>query len=153
MPPPPNLAQLKQQLQYPGMSWVESRITEAWIAAHGAEYDSISFNVRLGAGASLGEDFSESTRRMAAAVSTPRADIVALRAGLVTIIEVKVRIGLGAIGQLRGYRHLWAEAFADAGSIRLLAIGRSILPDAVSVFAVEGIDYELFERVELDSAT
>jgi hypothetical protein len=134
------------QLQYPGMTYVESQITRAWIQKHGAEYESIDFNVRLGAGVGLGEDYDDATRRDATLLSQKRADVVAIRAGVVTIIEVKVRIGLPALGQLLGYRELWRREHRDAGFIRLLAIGRSAVSDVDIVFRAQGVEIETFPR-------
>jgi len=144
--PPPDLERLLVQLQYPAMTWVESRITEAWLRAHGAEYDAIDFNVRLGEGQQLGEEYSPETRRMAQLVTQLRADLVARRASEVTLIEVKVRVGLPVIGQLIGYRHLWNQAHPEAPVTRLLAIGRSVVAGLEGVLAAAGVEVELFER-------
>ena len=141
-----NLDILLVQLQYPGMTWVESEITRAWIRKHGDEFESIDFNVRLGEGVQLGEEYGEETRRDATMLSQKRADIVAVRAGVVTIMEVKVRIGLPALGQLIGYRELWRRDHPDAGFIRLLAIGRCAVSDVDMVFRAQGVEIETFPR-------
>ena len=144
--PPANLDILLVQLQYPGMTWVESEITRAWLQKHGTEFEAINFNVRLGEGVQLGEEYGEETRRDATLLSQKRADIVAIARGVVTIVEVKVRIGLPALGQLIGYRELWRRDHADAGFIRLLAIGRSAVSDVDLVFRAQGVEIETFPR-------
>jgi hypothetical protein len=144
--PPVNLTRLLDQIQYPGMTYVESEITRAWLKTHGAEYESIDFNVRLGEGVQLAGEWDDSTRRAATMLSQKRADIVALRAGVVTIVEVKVRIGLPALGQLIGYRELWRREHPDAGFIRLLAIGRGAVEDVDLVFRSQGVEIETFPR-------
>ena len=147
MPPPPNLDILLQQLQYPAMTWVESRITQAWLEEHGAAYDRIEFNIRLGRGISLGEGFGQETQRMAELVTQKRADIVAYSPDQVTIIEVKVRVTFTALGQLLGYRLLWQQANPDSPPVRLMAIGRAIVPDAESLFRGQGVEVLIFPRV------
>lgn len=148
MPPPPDLALLLAQIQYPGMTWVESRITEAWLRAHGAEFDAIDFNVRLGAGVDPGAGYDDSTRRQAQLVTQKRADIIATVPGFATIVEVKVRVGLPVIGQLIGYRELYRRWAGYDGHISLLAIGRSVVSDVEEIIRGQGIAMELFPRVE-----
>jgi len=143
---PVNLPRLLDQIQYPGMTFVESEITRAWLQQHGDEFESLEFNVRLGAGVELGEEYGEETRRDATMLSQKRADIVAIARGVVTIVEVKVRIGLPALGQLIGYRELWRRDHPDAGFIRLLAIGRSAVSDVDLVFRAQGVEIETFPR-------
>lgn len=144
--PPPNLGQLLQQIQYPGMTFVESEITRAWLNRRGAEYDEIWFNVRMGAGVDPGEEYTEEIRRMAELLTQKRADVVARLADQVDLVEVKVRIAFPVIGQLIGYRALWRREHRELPVRRLLAIGRSVVPDAADIIEEQGITIETFPR-------
>lgn len=144
--PPPNLGQLLVQIQYPGMSFVESEVTRAWLNQRGTQYDEINFNVRLGAGVDPGEEYNEETRRMAELVTQKRADIVARVGDQVDVIEVKVRVSFGAMGQLIGYRDLWQRDHPDLPVRHLVAIGRSVVPDAADIIEGQGIKIETFPR-------
>jgi len=146
MPPPPNLGILLTQIQYPGMTWVESEITRAWLNRRGADYDRIEFNVRLGAGVDPGEEYTPEIRRMAGLVTQKRADIVGWVADQVDLVEVKVRIAFPVIGQLVGYRVLWEREHPELPVRRLLAIGRSVVPDAADIIEAQGIHIETFPR-------
>lgn len=137
---------LLAQIQYPGMTYVESAITRAWVQAHAAEYDAIDWNVRLGAGVQLGDEYSDSTKAAAAALTTLRADFIARRAAGVTLIECKVRIGLPVVGQLLGYRQLYQDANPGVRIERLLAIGRSVMADVEAAIREHGVDIEVFPR-------
>lgn len=112
--PPPNLAILLLQMQYPGMTYVESEITRAWLNRHGAEYDSIEFNYRLGDGAEVGEEYTAEIQRMARLLTQKRTDIVARKGDQVELVEVKIRIAFPVIGQLLGYRSLWKLQHPDS---------------------------------------
>jgi len=144
--PPPNLGQLLVQIQYPGMSFVESEITRAWLNRRGAEYDEISFNLRLGAGVEVGDEYTPEEKRMVKALTTKRVDVVARLADQVDLLEVKVRIAFPVIGQLVGYRALWEREHPALPVRRLLAIGRSVVPDAADIIEGQGIHIETFPR-------
>jgi hypothetical protein len=144
--PPLNLGQLLVQIQYPGMTYVESEITRAWINRHGAEYDEIAFNVRIGVGVDPGEEYTEEIRRMATLITQKRADITARAGDVHTLIEVKIRIAFGVIGQLIGYRELYKRIHPEAAAIKLLAIGRDVVPDAADIIQDQGIAIETFPR-------
>ncbi len=149
MAPPANLDILLVQIQYPGMTHVESEITRAWLRARGAQYDSVEFNVRLGEGAALQGLWSDETRRMALLLSQKRADAIARQGEVVEIVEVKVRAGLAAVGQLRGYRALYLREHPATIDVRLLVIARSCDPDSAYVYSAEGVRCEEYPRVIL----
>ena len=144
--PPPNLGQLLVQIQYPGMSYVESEITRAWLNRRGADYDEIRFNVRMGAGVDPGEEYQDNIRRMAELVTQKRADILGRVGGQVDLVEVKVRSAFGAMGQLLGYRELWMREHPELPVRRLIAIGRSVVQDAAEIIEGKGIRIETFPR-------
>ena len=146
MAPPKDYASLIQQTFFPGMTFVESAVMREWIFRHGAEYDSIEFNVRLGKGAELGPEFDEPTRRLAFQVSPRRADAICTIRRSITIVEAKVNVSLGALGQLIGYRELWLADHPETVDVKLVAIGRRLMNDAEPAFRQQGIDVELFPR-------
>jgi hypothetical protein len=144
--PPRNLGQLLVQIQYPGMTYVESQIARAWLNRHGAEYDEVLFNVRVGEGVDPGDEYAAEIREMAIKLTQKRADMVARAGDQVDLIEVKVRIAFPVIGQLVGYRALWQRQHPELPVRRLLAIGRSVVPDAADIIESQGIQIETFPR-------
>lgn len=147
MPPPPNLGQLLVQIQYPGMTFVESEIARGWINRHGPEYDEILFNVRLGEGQDPGPDYEDNIRRMSVLITQKRADMVARLGDQVDLVEVKVRIAFPVIGQLLGYRGLWQREHPELPVRRLIAIGRAVVPDMEQIIRDSGVEIEIFPRV------
>ncbi|MGC9969441.1 MAG: hypothetical protein ABSE56_02505 [Bryobacteraceae bacterium] len=146
MPPPANLGLLLSQIQLPGLTYVESDIAKAWLNAHGAEYDQIDFNVRLGEGTDPGEEYTQEVRNMSVLITQKRADIVARIGGQADIIEVKVRVAFGALGQLLGYRTLWRIAHPELPVRSLIAIGRAVVPDCQPVIDESGIVVQIYPR-------
>ncbi len=141
---PAQVDRLLAQIQYPGLTWVESQIARRWIERHAADYDSLDFNVRLGEGVDVGEAYDEPTRRAARLLTQKRADIVAAIGQAVDLIEVKVRIAFPVIGQLIGYRGLWLREHPETTRVRLIAIGRSVVPDLGTIIEEQGIAIETF---------
>lgn len=128
----------------PALTPLESAIGQAWLKEHQAEYDQVDFNVRLGEGIQLPPGSPEFMQRYARASTTKRADMI-LRAGSVaTIVEIKIRIGAGALGQLQVYRDLYAAQTPEVSDVVLIAIGQSIEPDIRAILAGAGISVELF---------
>jgi len=144
--PPPNLGDLLVQIQYPGMTFVESEITRAWLNRHGPEYDKIEFNVRLGDGVEVGDGYTPEIQRMARLLTQKRADIVAWVGDQVDLVEVKVRIAFPVIGQLIGYRGLWRQQHVETPVRSLIAIGRAIVPDMGAIIKEAGVRIETFPR-------
>jgi hypothetical protein len=130
------------------MTYVESAITRAWLVRHGPEYDEISFNVRLGEGQDVGQQYSPEIQHMAQLVTQKRSDIVARAGDQVDLIEVKVRIAFGVIGQLIGYRGLWRLQRPDLAVRRIIAIGRSVVPDMAAIIEEAGVIIETYPRPE-----
>lgn len=139
-----NLEYILTRPQLPGMTAEESAVGRRWIEEHANDYDSAEFNVRLGQGMQLEGEWDESTRRFAALATAKRADIIARRGNAVTIVEVKVRVGLGALGQLIGYRDLWLAQNPQTTVEELIAAAVTAEPDVQQVFQQAGVKLEFF---------
>jgi len=130
--------------QLPGLSLPETRIAREYLTAHAGEFETVEFQVRLGQQVDIGPQYGEEYRRMAALSSQRRADLVALAADVVTIVEVKERISLSALGQLLGYRTLWQAEHPDGRRVVLVVIGSGLSPDAPEVLTAYGVHVEVF---------
>jgi hypothetical protein len=104
------------RLRFPGMQLREILIWKNWLYANSTRFDRYDYNVRLGSGVDPGPSYPDSSRRMWIANSMKRADVVAVKGGRVTIIEVEENPGLTAFGQLAGYLTLWRQRVAAGGS-------------------------------------
>jgi hypothetical protein len=62
----------------------------------------------------------------------------------VTIVEVKIRVGGAAAGQLLLYKKLWRAAHPETARVFLVAIGQSIQPGAQELYDDHDITVELF---------
>ena len=110
MPPPPNLAELLETVNFPGMVVDESRILRAFLSKHGADYDEIRFNQRLGEGIVLANAASDKDREDWRRRTMARPDVIAwLAPDNAAIIEAKVQATNETIWQVRGYQDLYSK--------------------------------------------
>lgn len=141
-----DIAVLKARGRVPGMEEPESAVAIAWAERHNSEYTSIDFNFRLGPGVDPGESYPRESRELNILLTQKRADILARRPGLVTIVEVKLRVDLGALGQLLGYRKLYTESHGAGDRVQLIAAGRFVDDQVVSILLEQGVSIEIFPR-------
>jgi hypothetical protein len=104
------------RLKYPGMQVREILIWKNWLYQNSTRFDRYEYNVRLGDGVDPGPSYPDSSRRMWIANSMKRVDVVAVRGGHVTIIEVEENPGMTAFGQLAGYQTLWRNKVQAGGA-------------------------------------
>lgn len=145
MPPPPDLDVLLVQFAYPGMPEPESAVFRDFLKARGSEFDRFEFNVHLGTGAAPAEGLTEKYEQLATRLTQKRADVIAWIGTQPTIIEVKIRLGLSAQGQLLGYRTLYMEDHPEALTPALLALARRADADTLKCLGDSGITVILYE--------
>lgn len=145
MAPPVNLPELLTQRSYPGLPATEARICRRWLERHGAEYDAIDFNVRMGAGAPILDHYPPYLVALIRATSRLRADVVATRDDAVTIIEIEAHATLNAVGQLFGYRAAWWREHPNAWPVNLLLVTGRATEDVIATLASTGIGLEVMD--------
>lgn len=91
----------------PGMMPEEVVVLREWLKRHEGEYDRVFGNIRIGAGTDPGEGFPEEVRRGAILNTQKRIDALAYKGDQATIVEVKRRAGMSAVGQVLGYVQLY----------------------------------------------
>lgn len=130
----------------PGMEKPESEVAIAWTLAHLDEYPTIEYNFRLGPGVDPGPSYPKESRELNILLTQKRADILARRPGQAAIVEVKLRVDLGAMGQLIGYRALYLEQFGRGENVQLIAAGRFVDDQVRSLLLEQGIMVEIFPQ-------
>jgi hypothetical protein len=145
MAPPPNLDLLLNSLAYPGQSTAEGEVIRAWLLAVGAQYDAIEFHVHVGKGAELPDGLDPAIAKFGLEKTQKKIDVLAVRDGRYTIVEAKVKLNLGVLGQLYGYRSLFLEDRPLDVVEQLIAIARRADPDVIAVLTGGGVRVELFQ--------
>lgn len=139
MPPPPDLADLLARRIFPGMSQRETRILKSWMSAHGAEWDSLDVEGRLGAGKLLAPHYSEKERRDWERRTRARPDCICRRApNRALIIEAKEFCTNEGIWQVRSYGDLYKVEFPTDG-LELLVVCEDAHPTAIAIAPGQGV--------------
>jgi len=144
MPPPPNLADLLETRVYPAMDEPESRVLRAWMAKHGAEYDELLFDNRIGPGVILPDHVPEKDRRDWERRTKARPDCIAIvKPDRALIIEVKVQATLEAIWQVLSYAELYAPAHPQH-AVSCAIVAEAATPAARTLAGMRGVGLYLY---------
>lgn len=129
--------------RYPHMLGEDVAVWDRFIEAFPGRFDSVDYDWRVGDGADAPYDMDDPYERMAKMLSQKRIDVVGWRGEAPTIIEVKDRCGLSALGQIRGYRALFQRDFPDLGDPAILIVCARLSGDERAVLAAEGVPVEV----------
>lgn len=129
--------------QFPHMMPEDIPVWERWLSLHPADWDSIAYDVHVGAGVDLPDDMEEPHREAAIQLSKKRIDVVVTYPDRVLIIEVKKRADWRAIGQIMGYPVLFRDEFPDAPPIATLLVTESFETDIQHVMDNYELPYEI----------
>ena len=101
--------------------------------------DQVTFDLHLGRGIPVDPNWTPSVQRMATTLTQKRVDAVVVTGSDVWILELKRRVGLGALGQLLGYAVLYMDEFGSDPVPRLGVVAEAMMSDVDDVLAEYGI--------------
>jgi len=128
--------------KYPGMLVDEILIWKGWLALNQTSYDGFQYNVRIGVGQDPGEQFNQTYRDMAIALTKLRLDAVGWQGTLPTIFEVKRNAGPSNVGQLLTYDAVWRKNRLSNANPRLVIVCNIFQPNISQVAIETGITIE-----------
>jgi hypothetical protein len=131
------------RITFPALLPAEIAVWRAWLALHQTEYSSFDYNVRVGPGFDPGTGVEQFVRDSAMASTRKRIDAVAWQGDQPTIIEVKDRAGLSAIGQLLGYIVHWKIERPNSPPPRRLLVANRLAPGVQEVLQEHSLPFEL----------
>lgn len=112
-----------------------------YLMTGGNVFAPFEYDVRVGEGITVPVTDSRMTHNLAYALTTKRIDVVCNLQNRIRIIEVKKRAGLGAIGQLIGYRELYLQTFSDGLPVEMLLVTDELQPDLKPILYTSNILY------------
>ena len=140
---------LTPDLILPQFTWIESRMGVAWLSENLHQFDFFGFNVRIGDVVKVPEDLLPSLARGLQESSQKRVDIVAVRPENAAIVEVKVRIPIGALGQVLGYATIFQAENPTLRSIEKIVVGGDAMLDIPELLAAYGVQMVLYRELWL----
>ncbi|MQY79686.1 MAG: hypothetical protein GH151_10915, partial [Bacteroidetes bacterium] len=86
-------------------------VWESFMEQYPGKFETVDYDFRVGRGSETPEDLGEEFNRMAKMLSQKRIDVIGWVDENPTIIEIKTRVGLSALGQILGYKTLFMRYF------------------------------------------
>jgi hypothetical protein len=129
---------------YEGLNQEATAVWRKFLALYQDQFQSFTYNVRVGRGLDPGPSVSDEIRRMWHAVTSKRIDCVAERLGQTWVIEIEPRPGLRTFGQIMGYLHLLPTYRAVAPIVIGAVVCERLGYDMGSVFIGHNVAYFVF---------
>lgn len=117
----------------------DNNIWQRFLDARGPEWPEYAYDVELTGGAGAAATTDEVMQRTWMRLISKRVDVVALRAGRATLIEVRTRAAWQSLGQLIGYRHMWPIDYPTIPIDAALIVTDLIDPAIAQVAIAEGL--------------
>ncbi len=114
-------------------------IWDRFVDAYPDLFDSVDYDWRVGEGVNPDPEWAENYQRMVKMLSQKRIDVVGWNDDQPTIVEVKSRVGLSALGQILGYKTLFIEEFPHFPIPEVLIVTESIGDDDKRILNKHGI--------------
>lgn len=127
--------------KYPHLIGEDSQIWSRFVLAYPEFFDTISYDVKVGAGAKTFTIPDKKSQLYWSELTKKRIDVVAYKSDVVTIVEIKKRVGLYTLGQILGYKFLFLRENPDIKIVNVLIISSAIPDDDKDVLDYYNIPY------------
>ena len=135
---------LLRMARYPEQTIRQSELIRAYFQSHLGEFDSVTFEYRVGQGLEPDATHLPAVQRQTENVTRQRIDVIGWSGSRPTIIEAKERVTPSALGQVLTYRILLSQEFKDAPEPELVVIGRFADPDTIGSLNAHGVTVYLY---------
>ena len=124
---------------YPHLMPEEIIVWERFLNTYKPDFDNYQYDVKVGTPAVTSPELTDNLKEMSDNLTTKRIDVVAWKAGVPVVIEIKKIVGMKALGQAITYPILLAELLNSSDLPNALVIGESAVPDMERIFELAGI--------------
>jgi len=121
------------------MSEYDAAIWDKFLAQHKPDFARVEYDVRVGHGIPLKEEWEIAIKEMAKALTQKRIDVVAWKGVETWLIEVDQRAGVNSLGQLMTYKHLYEKEYGKARPIKLVVVAGFVTPEDKSILEAHGV--------------
>jgi len=129
--------------KYPHMVGDETKVWNRFVVKFPKRFDTVDYDFRVGEGMPYQEDWEDNIRRMVTAITQKRIDVVGWNGDRPTIIEVKVRAGLSALGQVLGYAALFRIELPKFPFPEMMIVCETTTADDLIIFENQSIPVEI----------
>lgn len=132
--------------QFPHLLRHEAELWAAFLRTAPFPVDSVQYDVHLGEGVPLDPNWPEWMKRMVKALTQKRVDAIVESGPNIWLVEIKVRAGFSALGQLLGYGLLYMAEFRPLSPPLLAVVAERLQPDISGVLANYNVTVFLVQR-------
>ena len=118
----------------------DARLFQDFLDLNPGRYTQIDYDIHVGTGRDPGEPFEQGLRSMAIHLSQRRIDALGFMPGRIDIIEITLKAGIRALGQLLAYPQLYQFSFSPVMPLHPVLVAREFATDAEPLFRAHGIE-------------
>lgn len=133
----------EKRYRYPHMLKEDIEVWERFLLKFPKRFETVDYDFRVGKGAVIPAGNETQWKRMVTMLSQKRIDVLAWVDDKPTIIEVKNRVGLSAMGQVLGYKTLFMKYFKHFPDPEMLIVCGQISIDDHDVLEGNRIPVEV----------
>ena len=127
--------------KYPHLIGEDSLIWTKFITLYPERFDTVDYDVKVGQGVDTTPIPEGKYQQYWAELTKKRIDVIGYKDNLVTIVEVKKRVGLPTLGQILGYKFLYLREYPEITSLGTLIVCSSIDQDDIDVLEYYGMHF------------
>lgn len=120
--------------KYPHMTGEDKAVWDRFVLKFPERFDSVDYDFRVGEGEQLQLELDETFQRMVTMLSQLRIDVIGWNGDQPTLVEVKPRAVVSALGQIQGYKILFMREFTKIKSPDTLMVCEMISADVQHIF-------------------
>lgn len=129
--------------KYPHMIGEDKIVWDRFVEKFPKRFESVDYDFRVGEGEKILDELNENYQKMVKMLSQLRIDALGWNGEQPTIVEVKPRTVVSALGQLLGYRTLFVKEFTNIVAPELLMVCGVVSQDVLVVFQEHKIPIEV----------
>lgn len=107
---------------YAHMIGEDKQVWERFVRENPDYFDEVEYDVHVGKGMTMPDDWSESDLVWAKQLTQKRIDVIGFLDDRIILVEVKRRINLATLGQVLGYKFLYERAENLVGKTESIVI-------------------------------
>ena len=133
----------KKLLKYPHLKAEETEIWSRFIEKYPDAFESVEYDVLVGAGAEVEPEESEEMRKDIEYLTKKKIDVVGFKGDEISVIEIRKRAGLDIVGKLVSYVELYRDIAPVDKALRGILVTDQEMPDIKALCEKMGIRFFL----------
>ncbi|MEK7068548.1 MAG: hypothetical protein AAB964_01900, partial [Patescibacteria group bacterium] len=106
-------------------------------------FETVDYNVALGAGAPVNPAHPENIQRDHTILTQKKVDAIGYRGDSTTVVEVKPIADMRALGQALSYSFLYAADHPEAKELSRMVVAGEMERELAPIYAAQGVEVEL----------